>query len=308
MKVDLIGGGGVSGGLLAVAHISVYEAGLRLNLESARKIVFYASENNVSTIILPYMQPYGPVIHLYDEGAKENLRRFFALTRESTYMSTLTTLSSHYGVSIVLPTYLEKVSSKIYVSTALASWDLEEGLVTRRKLVLNERERVLGLSRGSDLEMFNDNGFIFNTLIEDEIFYPEIARFMVENGVNLLIVGLPQLNPPKNYIELSKSLALIFRVWVLVPGSRLVMRDNTVYSLPTLLINPEGEIIYKHYASDEAFIVMPKGLLKSTPRTIGLNSRAFYKLYRMIYKRYSIYGGFARESGPSKSEQPRRPR
>ncbi|WP_434730850.1 carbon-nitrogen hydrolase family protein [Thermogladius sp. KZ2Tp1] len=305
MKVEFVGGKEApSGGLLAVAHLSVHEAGLRLNLEATRKIVFYASENNVSTIVLPYMQPYGPIIQLYDVIRRDDLRKFFALTRESSYINTLVTLSDHYGVSIVLPGYFERVSSKIYVSTAFTSWELEEGLATRRKLVLNEKERRLGLSKGVDLPMFVDKGLVFNTLIEDELFYPEIARFITENNANLLIVALPQVEPPKNYIELSKSLALIYRVWVLVPGSRFVRRDGTVYALPTIMINPEGEIIYKHYGLEEAFIVIAKGLLRSAPRTIGLNSRTFYRLYRHLYKRYSIYGGVPGEGGAGQTGQP----
>ncbi|WP_440059949.1 carbon-nitrogen hydrolase family protein [Thermogladius sp. 4427co] len=285
MIVEIVGDKDVSSkSYIAIAHTSVYEGNLRLNLETARKMVFYASENNVSSLILPYMQPYGPINHL-NNYSQADVRKFYALSRDSSYMSTLVTISNHYGVKIILPSFIEKVSSKIYVSGALISWEIEEDIAVRRKLVLSDREKAIGLSAGSSFANISDPSLSFNFVIDEEIFYPEIMRYITENGSDFVVLSISQINPPKNYIELSKSLALIFGIWVVVPGSRFIMRDDTVYALPTIVINPRGDIVYKFYGLEEAFIVIPRDLLKSTPRNIGLNSKFFYRFYKQIYKR-----------------------
>jgi len=243
----------------------------------------YMEKLNVSIMILPYMHPYGPVLSEYANLDKKTFINKYALTIHDTYIENLSLYARNYGINVVLPCIIEKLGPRKYVSTLLIPSDREKSVERIHKLILSKREESLGITRGKELKVFDTGEIKFSTLLDQEIFYPELARALLFES-DFLIAGFPQNELVKNYLNPLRTISQINKAITIVPGSNVIVAKGTTsvlyYSSPTIIINNDGDIVFRYNEEEQAVIRIP---LESLKRNNNVDRRLTL-LYKTIYR------------------------
>ncbi len=244
-------------GYLGIAHIDVHIGNKRTNLDRSKYMILFSSFNEVRTLILPYMQPYGPVIDEIALEKKTELRKKYALSINSAHIQQLSLIAKNHGVNVVIPGIIEKAGSKLYVSGIFISGEIGVPIERYRKIILKEREDLLGISKGREPKIFTAWRLRFSIMIDNEIFYPELARLNTLLGSNIIVYGMSSSDPIKNYKLILRTIAQTMKTWIIMPGVKVYEQHKLCYSLPTLVIDPEGEVLFKYNDNDQALILLP---------------------------------------------------
>ncbi len=217
----------------------------------------YVEKLNIDTLLLPYMHPYGPVLFEYEYLDKRIISKKYALSIRDHYVSSMSVFAKNYGVNIVIPGIIEKAGPYKYVSTLFIPSTYGAEIAKYRKTILSEHEKKLGLTRGSKPVVFKINDDIgFSSLLDREVFYPELARIYSVNS-SFIVVGIPQNEPVKDYLYILKSISKINKIMVVVPGSRVYSSSKLYYVFPTIIINENGEVVYRYNEEEQALIRIP---------------------------------------------------
>uniref|UniRef100_A0A7C4D716 Carbon-nitrogen hydrolase family protein n=2 Tax=Staphylothermus marinus TaxID=2280 RepID=A0A7C4D716_STAMA len=272
---------------VAIAHINIYMNNMRKNLENVRKIVLFMGETSLELLVIPYFDPYGPILTEYGDLSKKVIKKY-SLTIRSRYLSELLILSRNHGINILLPGFIEKAGSREYLSAMLFRGDCDE-VVKYRKIFLSENELKLGLSRGSEPGFFNLGKLSFSLMLDSELYYPELSRLLLLY-TNFLIVGIPQNIPLKNYFSIVKTISEINSSLVLIPGSRVYHTDKLYYSLPTIIVDENGDIAYRYSEDEQAVILIPVNRLNKKMKTNIKDIEIIYRLFKKYLKKRRLYG------------------
>ncbi|ADV65180.1 nitrilase-related carbon-nitrogen hydrolase [Desulfurococcus mucosus] len=250
-------GKGVPGSRLGIAHMPVVTDAFGINLNHLRRIVFYASERNVNTLIIPYSAAFGPVIEAYSDIMEaEELRRRYAVDSEHQYLKTLRYLSANYGLNIISPALIERAGSRYYISSVFVPYGNGEEPVSQRKILVSSEEKKIGIRPGHEISVLNDYYLKYVVLVSNEIVVPELGRVGVAQGCNMVVSTISPLKPVRNYVDIVRALAQILGVWVLHVGGIFIVNDDR-YVLNSLVVNPQGELVVMYSEATPGLVTVP---------------------------------------------------
>jgi predicted amidohydrolase len=266
---------------IAIGHINVYMRDKRKNLENARKTLLIAHENHVDTLILPYMQPYGPILN--ENIAKTTLRKKYGLSIYSGYLSVMSILAKNYGVDILITGAIEKTGSKLYLASFLIPGTIGEPIEKYRKIILSEREKLLGFERGRSIKRFKCRILHYSVVLDNEILYPELVKLHLYTGSDIVFIGMAPDDPVKNYLSIIKSVALMTKSMLILVGGRYYYEDKLVYDLPTIIVDEKGDIVFKYYEDrEQALILLPINKLVRNGKVIDQETIFIHALYSKL--------------------------
>ncbi len=244
---------------VAVVHLNIFEYAKKHNLDHAKNILLFAHEQDVRTIILPYMQPYGPVIDEAPIGNRRIIRKY-ALSVNDPYILTLNMIARNYGLNIVVAGIIERAGSKIYVSSIMISPYTQLSMIRHRKIIIRDHERKLGISPGKSIAPLKVRDTIIASILDDEFYVPEMIRLLLLENSSFLLYGYSQSSPPKNVTNLVRTYSYVFSVPIIVPGSIIYYRNKVLHVTPTIVTDSEGNIIYKYVGEEQKIIIIPEHL------------------------------------------------
>lgn len=276
---------------IAIAHVNIFMNNIRKNIEIVRRTTHFISGNSIELLIIPYFDPYGPVLGEYINLDKRVIKKY-ALTTRSNYSTELQLLARDCGINILLPGFIENAGVREYLSAALFREDKDD-VAKYRKIFLNEYELKLGFSKGSELGIFNLSETSFSIMIDSELYYPEVARILLSFS-NFLIVGIPQNVPIKNYLNIVKTISQINSSISIIPGSRVYHTDKLYYSSPTIIVDENGDVTYRYSEDEQAVILIPIDRLVARKERSIKDVETIYNLFKKYVKKRSMYG--SRES------------
>ncbi|QOR95021.1 hypothetical protein IMZ38_03760 [Thermosphaera chiliense] len=285
---------------IGIAHIPVVLDGLNMNIEKARRIVFYANELNIKTIILPYSLPHGPVIGFYNplKLSKQELKKRFGVSKTHLVQKVFKFASNTYGINIFLPGIVEVSGHAIYHSTFLYTPHAEDNNpFSQRKMFLSPVEEKLGFARGRSLFVFNLGNFSYGVLHDEEILIPELLRACRLLGASTLILSAsPLLQNMGKTVEIAKSLSYIFNQKLIIPGGFVVDKEGkTQHVTPSIVVSKEGEIVVKYEQETPSLIIV--GDEPSKPRD-ELSEHVKAKLFSYLKDLFKLELNHGREGSP----------
>ncbi|OYT39582.1 MAG: hypothetical protein B6U89_03895 [Desulfurococcales archaeon ex4484_58] len=267
---------------LAIIHMNIYIGSRIRNKKSLQNIINYIrmQKKYIDTIILPYMQPNGPILNI----KRSDLVNKYALSNNSKYLRDLINMSRKYGINMVFPCIIEKTGSKKYLSAFFISSGSEGVVEKYRKIILNRIEEQLGFSRGKRLKSFDSGNVNFSIMIERELYFPELARVNLIRS-DFLIATFPQNEPVKKYLYILRSISQTNESYTIVPGSRVYIESESsrgmyklYYAMPTLVFNRDGDIILRYNEDEQAIIIIPWEKLKREHNRSIDEARGLYSL------------------------------
>ncbi|MEM1628233.1 MAG: carbon-nitrogen hydrolase family protein [Desulfurococcaceae archaeon] len=253
---------------LGIAHITVIRDSFATNLDLMRKVAFIASEGNVKSIILPYHMPYGPVLHFMDNRSLSTVKinpYLYNVSRKHPYTRALKYVATNYDMSIISPGLIEKSGSRYYISAFFSTSELNGMITSRRKIVLSDFERKLGIMPGKTIEIFRDRYARYFVLLDEEIYVPELIRIAGLERTDIIITSSVFPHNPNNFVTLLRALAMISGVWVINSGGIFIntKADNAI-NIPSIIINPEGEVVGHYNDSTPALITISYKMFKTS--------------------------------------------
>ncbi|ABN70216.1 amidohydrolase-like protein [Staphylothermus marinus F1] len=267
---------------IAIGHLNVYIRDKRNNLDVARKSLLLAHENYVDTLILPYMQPYGPILD--NNISKSTLRKKYGLSLTSGYLASLSIIAKNYGVNVLLMSTIEKAGSKIYVTAFLIPGIIGEPIEKYRKIVLSDREKIIGFNKGKTIKKFRCRNIYYSIVLDDEILYPELAKLNLYLGTDILFVGIAPDYPVKNYMSIIKSLALMTRSKIVLVGGIYYYENKLSYIVPTIILDQRGNVLFKYISDEQALIMLPTQYLIRENKKIDQETMFIYTLYSRLFR------------------------
>jgi len=285
---------------VAVFHANIVLGNSRRNLECLRKTLAYIHDYDIALLILPYAHPYGPVT----PSSTLELKNYLLSTKTG-YLRDLVILAKNYGVNILLPGFYESAGPKKYVSALMVRGSIDGSITRYRKMFVTGAEKSLGISSGSELRVFSVNSLTFTVMLDNELFYPELARLNLSIS-DFLVAGIPQNAPLKYYDNVVKTIACVNKAYVVVVGARVFKTGILYDSMPTILVSPEGDAEFKYSEDEQGLVLIPAEKLKRS-RVKDFNELAkIYSLYRKVLERGLKHG--AGESSSGEDAESSRPR
>jgi len=239
---------------VGLTHLNIHIGNMRRNFDTARKLAMYMYGFEPAILVLPYMQPYGPIHTKITEQNRTRFKTYF-LSLRSWYLRDLLAVARNYGINIAIPGILERAGSRKFISAIYLPGSFDEKPVVHRKVILDDREEELGLSAGKLPKVFTLGDVEFSMVIDSELFYPELSR-VYSVLADFIVAGLPQNEPLKRYLNAIKLVSQITGFTILVPGSRVYSSNKLYYTTPTLIVS-EGDIVFKYNEEEQAIIFVP---------------------------------------------------
>lgn len=256
--VDL--SGNIPGMRLGIAHITVVCDSFATNLDAVRKTAFIASERNIKAVILPYHMPYGPIINFIDNEKSLNAKaklHSYSMSKKHPYIRALKHIATNYDISIISPGLIEKSGPRYYIAVFFSKNEPGNVITSRRKVVLSDFERKLGIMPGKAVETFIDKYAKYFVLLNEEIYVPELVRIASLEKADVVITSTPVSRNLDTFFTLLRALAMISGIWIVNSGGIFIdAKTNEMINVPSIIINPEGKIIGQYNDSAPALITM----------------------------------------------------
>lgn len=279
----------IAGWKTGLAHIPVYLNALGINMENIRRVLLYASERGVATVILPFNAPYGissgDVATAPCHTANETIKGI-SVGKNHPYIKLLKHLSESYKLSIISPGLVEKRGRVFYLTTVFFSYP-RKGMMIHRKLIVSKAEKPCGFLAGNSVNFFEDISLRYYVMVGDEIIYPELSRIPVYGSTDVIIVAQPLTKPVNRYLEISKYIAIMSGKWVLIIGGFIPGGTSATSIVSTAIISPSGEFVEIVADPSPTLIFIPQRYLKQGVATEPPDLedlRRFYTITRKIYR------------------------
>jgi predicted amidohydrolase len=168
----------------------------------------------------------------------------------------------------------------------------ESCIVSNGNIILNQRqiylakwERKLGLSRGTDVELIDINGWNIGIILSTDVFYPQVSRKLALMGVDIVI-------SPVGFIG-EKNMALQ------ISGMWQETQQNLFFALESGFNGGLGEIELWGESIIHAPLEMTKGDYGILERTNGKENLIIYELDNDMRKaaisKFNVLEGLNRE-------------
>src|SRR5690625_5130203 len=124
---------------------------------------------------------------------------------DQSILNKITKLSKEFSNLLICPgSYFEQEKEKTYHSSCFILNG--EIVFKQRQLYLAKWERTLGLSRGTELNVFPYHSITLALIISTDVFYTQVTRYAALNGVHLALT-------PVALITTEQFTAQLSRVW-----------------------------------------------------------------------------------------------
>ncbi len=294
-------------GYLGIVHGNVYMYSTKHNLDTAKKYIMFAEKYNVRILILPYMQPHGPII--WDVPLKEKRRvKSAALSIFSPYFHQLSIVTRNRGIDLVIPGFIEKAGPRLFIAGITIPALPGRDYIRVRKKVVSLKEQQLGISPSKKIEVLNIDPFRIGIIYEEEIKYPELLRIITMMNTSFLIYCMSPNNIIKNYTSMLKTMSYIFGTWIIHIGGLVYNVNRLYYKIPTLISNSDGDIILHYSGLEPALILVPPRMITGNPPIKGeieliVHQYMRYVVHRLQSKKKKREGhGRDRKSRSNKNE------
>lgn len=265
---------------LGVVYTRVHRNTLFVNIGNTRNIVRYASSIGVKTIILPPLLPYG----VYPVAGNYIQIESISLTKRNPYVKILRRLADIYGVSIISPHVIEKSNRGLYISNIFISSGVYTVTYFSRKINITREESSLGMRKGRRLDIVSDNYLNYSVLTGEDISSPELARFLVSLGVDLLLLSDIRNSQGMEIIDFVKALKLFIPTSVIYTGTWISDNEITVNKSPVIISTPD-QFIYTYSGEKPVVITIPLKKLKTNlPQGYVSSVREAMELVTRIFK------------------------
>ncbi len=273
-------------GYIAVAHIRIHVFGRKHNLETAKKFIILASKYNARILVYPYMQPHGPIIDYihfkksierYSAHEIKRIIRGSAVSLQGGYLYNLWITGKNHGVDLLIPGVLETAGKRLYVSGIALPGVIGSRIHVTRRTVIRDHDPEYGVYRSKEINVLELPELNVGVFMDNEILYPEILRILKFKGAAFYVYGMSQVEPVKNYTILLKSLSLMFKAWVIHPGSVICDKDSCSWRTSTVIVDDRGEA-FEYNGIEQALILIPLYNINPYP-VLDEYSRIIAKLY-----------------------------
>ena len=164
---------------IAAAQMNVQEGKVDSNLSKAKSMIEYASKKEADVIVFPELfltGGLGPNFHSYAESIPGKHTEIFS------------TLSSEYGMYIIMGSIYERVNDKFYNSSTLIDDKGEVlGVYRKNKLWITEREN---LTSSTERPVFNTKYGKIGIMICWDLAFPEVTRTMAKQGAKIIFTPI----------------------------------------------------------------------------------------------------------------------
>lgn len=279
----------IAGWKTGLAHIPIYPGALGINMENIRRVLLYASERGVGTVILPFNAPYGispeDVTTARSNTANETIRGI-SIGKNHPYIKLLKHLSESYRLSIISPGLIEKRGRAFYSTTVFFGYP-RKGMLLNRKLVVSKAEKLCGFLAGNVANFFEDMSLRYYVMVGEEILYPELSRIPVYGSSDVIVIAQPLSRPVNRYLEISRYIAIMSGKWVLNIGGFIPGGTSATNIVSTAIISPSGEFVEIIADPSPTLVFIPQRYLKqgvaTDPPDIE-DLRRFYMIIRKIHR------------------------
>jgi len=297
--VEVAGGEKAGKPYVAVFHADIALGNVRKNFECLRKTLAYIHDYDIALLILPYAHPYGPVT----PSSTLELKNYLLSTKTG-YLRDLVILAKNYGVNVLLPGFYENAGPKKYVSAVMVKGGGDGSITRYRKIFVTEAEKSLGISPGSELRVFSVNSLTLTVMLDNELFYPELARLNLSIS-DFLVAGIPQNAPLKYYDNVVKTVASVNKAYVIVVGARVFKTGILYDSMPTILVNPNGDVEYRYGEDEQGLVLIPAGKLKRSGAKDFNELAKIYSLYKKVLNKRGLKHGVGESRSGEDAESSR---
>ncbi|MGC8982314.1 MAG: nitrilase-related carbon-nitrogen hydrolase [Desulfurococcaceae archaeon] len=247
----------VSGYRLGVANPFTEESSVRESVKHVKVLIDYASQIGVKTIVLPFN-----TLHKLSENTEAGNTREVFFHSKNPLVKAFAGLAKLKHINIVLLGVLERRGGKIYYSNMLIN-DSGHGTFFGRKILVSQREALLGINQGFGVEVVSEGNLRFAALLGEDALMPELARLAATLGAQLLLVAPMGCVSHRNLEKLVSSLSFFA-------------------GLITIGVNCESPLSSEHEASGCSIAVaMPD--LGTTYSDSGLRNFILTLPYKVIY-------------------------
>jgi predicted amidohydrolase len=218
---------------IALAQLTVLDGDKEGNLKNMEAALKKASEESADILILPELNLSGLV-------SKEQLKTI-AEPREGESFSRIQNMLKKYPVSL-LYSFPEFVSEEeIYITSCFMDKE-GQALAYYRKTHLYTDENQL-FSRGEGWTKVSLGSFSIGLLTCYDIEFPECARTLALQGVNLLIVNAANMAPYEYIHRLFIRARALENQCFVVYCNRIGMNEKYEYHGQSAVIGPDGKMI-----------------------------------------------------------------
>lgn len=250
-----------AGRYIAIVHCRIIAFARKRNIQNVIKNIRLAKKLGARHIILPPFFNTGPVVGI-DGVSEETCKKFFELTSDKT-AKIIAALARLERVNIIVSGFLEKAGAYHYVSSLFINYE-GKLLAKRRKLVVSSKEVANGIKAGKSIDLFRIKGLAIGVVIDDEVYYPEIARVYRVLGASAMIASINPLYV--NYLTLSHILKTRVEensLPLMVPGSVLYVSNSFKGLVPSMVYRCDGSKIYEYGGLEQKLILVPLETLTS---------------------------------------------
>lgn len=255
--------------LAAVAQMDVALGDLSANLGRVERLIENAASEGAELVVLPECCLSGYCFESAEEA------RPHALPAESEELARLRGLCEHLRISAVLG-FLEREGETLYNSAAvLLTIEGTTTLQVYRKTHLP----VLGVDRyamrGDVLRPFAAEGYGLGTLVCYDLRFPEAARLLMLQGVELLAL-------PTNWPEgaetspdfITRARAWENRIWLLAANRIGVERGNRFLGR-SQIVSPAGRVVAEAGPEEEVLLLHNLDLREARGKRIVIRPGAW---------------------------------
>ncbi len=239
------------------AHIPISIMSRRANISLVRKIISLAYYQKVRTLILPPYVFNGPLVDFLSYNKRRKISKL-AVSLTSRYYQELLRYGFEKRMPIIISAYYEKAGPRIYVASVGINI-YSETKYRYRKINISRKEQSYGIAKGKNdkITVFTLNGVGYAPILFEDIYKPDIARIYSFLGAHIFIVPTNILGDNwRSMVEYAYIRARENRVYTIICGAAYTYREEVVGSAPTIIVDRDGGIVYRHENSLEPTLIV----------------------------------------------------
>ena len=241
---------------IALLHMKLKLLVKRSNLDRVRKLLRQVVDKNggVHVAVLPAFVNIGAFYLFYPEQRAANIVKHQAERIPGPTTEYLGKVAVENSIFIVGGPIIERAGPRIFLTTFVIS-PTGDVVAKYRKLVINDREKSLGITSGKDVVVVDQLERKIGVMAEDDLLAPEIARSLVLKGATVITTTLSFSLDQKVLETLLVTRSLENWVPIFALGG-IIEYNNEVREAPTIIVDPEqGGVTDRHYGEEKPLIV-----------------------------------------------------
>ncbi len=241
---------------IALLHMKLKLLVKRSNLDRVRKLLRQVIDKNggVHVAVLPAFVNIGAFYLFYPEQRAANIVKHQAERIPGPTTEYLGKVALENSIFIVGGPIIERAGPRIFLTTFVIS-PTGDVIAKYRKLIVNEREKSLGITSGKDVVVVDHLERKIGVMTEDDLLAPEIARSLVLKGATVITTTLSFSLDQRVLETLLVTRSLENWVPIFALGG-IVEYNNEVREAPTIIVDPEqGGVTDRHYGEEKPLIV-----------------------------------------------------